>query len=304
MAPRLTLPLLLLASLLGNAKPKAQEPFQISVNVHLVLLNTTVRDRRGLAVSDLSEQAFEVYEDGVRQTIRLFKHEDIPVTVGLVIDHSGSMRHKISDVIAAARTFVQSSNPDDQMFVVNFNDYVTFGLPSSMLLSNRSEELARAISNTPTAGRTALYDAIIVARKRLQTGGRDKKVLIVISVGGDNASTHTLAEVLKMAQHSSTLVYAIGIFDESDPDRNPGVLRRLAGATGGEAFFPAQFHDVLEICERIARDIRNQYTIGYFSSNEKRQGTYRAIRVSARANGKGKLSVHTRAGYTTGEDTK
>lgn len=304
MTPRLSLPLLLLAGLLGNTTPEVQEPFQISVNVHLVMLNTSVRDRKGLAVSDLSEQAFEVYEDGVKQTIRLFKHEDIPVTVGLVIDHSGSMRHKIAEVIAAARTFIQSSNPEDQMFVVNFNENVTFGLPNSVLLSSRSEELARAISNTPTAGRTALYDAIIQARKRLQTGGRDKKVLIVISDGGDNASTHTLAEVLKMAQLSSTLVYAIGIFDESDPDRNPGVLRRLAGATGGEAFFPAQLHDVLAICERIARDIRNQYTIGYVSSNEARSGTYRTIRVTARSNGKGKLSVHTRAGYTVGEHTK
>src|SRR5205085_8494909 len=124
--------------------------------------------------------------DGIRQSVRLFRHEDIPVTVGLVVDHSGSMRPKLSDVVAAARTFVLSSSPEDQMFVVNFNEKVTMGLPDALAFTNRSEELERAISRTPAAGMTALYDAVIAARERLKTGSREKKVLIVISDGGDN----------------------------------------------------------------------------------------------------------------------
>jgi Ca-activated chloride channel homolog len=305
-------PLMFLIGLVGDAESQASpsiddrapRPYRISVSVDLVVLQATVRDRKGAVVSDLREQNFEVYEDGVRQSIRLFRHDDIPVTVGLVVDHSGSMRRKLADVIAAARTFVQSSSPEDQMFVVNFNEKVTLGLPSAIRLTNRSDELVRAITNTPATGKTALYDAVVESRARLQAGGPDKKVLIVVSDGGDNASGHSLAEVLKMAAQSSALVYAIGIFDEQEPDRNPGVLRRLARATGGEAFFPRQLDEVVAICERIARDIRNQYTIGYVPSNPVRPGAYRAIRVVARATGKRKLFARTRSGYIGGAESR
>ena len=137
----------------GGALPQEPRPYQISVNVDLVVLNATVRDRKGQSVSDLREQDFEVYEDGVRQSIRLFRHEDIPVTVGLVVDHSGSMRQKLPHVIAAARTFVQSSSPDDQMFVVNFNENVTLGLPGGHSIhQSLRRNSARAISNTPATG--------------------------------------------------------------------------------------------------------------------------------------------------------
>ncbi len=137
----------------------------------------------------------------------------------------------------------------------------------------------------------------------MQTGGRDKKVLIVISDGGDNASVHSLAEVLKMAGQSSALVYTIGIFDEEDADRNPDVLRRLARATGGEAFFPRKLNEVVAICERIARDIRHQYTIGYVSNNAANPGAYRSIRVVART-GNSKLFVRTRSGYIAGGESR
>jgi len=300
----LALPLLLMAGVTGDAEPQAVQPFRISVNVHLVLLNATVRDAKGRFASDLGEQDFQVYEDGIRQSVRLFRHEDIPVTVGLVVDHSGSMRSKLSDVIGAARTFVQSSSPEDQMFVVNFNEKVTLGLPDNIPLTNRPEELSSAIANAPARGMTALYDAMVVARKRLQTGTREKKVLIVISDGGDNASTHTLAEVLKMAEQSNVLVYTVGIFDDEDADKNPDVLRRLAAATGGEAYFPRQYNEVVTICERIARDIRNQYTIGYVSTSAARPGAYRRIRVAAGAAGYGKLSVRARAGYIVGGEAR
>jgi VWFA-related protein len=306
------LPLLLLIAAVGVAEPQSPPPleaqgppaYQISVNVDLVVLNAIVRDGKGRFASDLREQDFEVYENGLRQTIRLFRHEDIPVTVGLVVDHSGSMRPKIADVIAAARTFVQSSSPDDQMFVVNFNEKVTLGLPDNLPFSNRPEDLGSAIANTPTRGMTALYDAVFEARNRLQTGGPEKKVLVVISDGGDNASAHTLADVLKMAGRSTTLVYTIGIFDESDPDRNPDVLRRLAGVTGGEAFFPSEYSEVVAICQRIARDIRHQYTIGYHSTSAALPGAYLSIHVAAGAPGHGKLSVRARSGYIAGGESR
>jgi Ca-activated chloride channel homolog len=287
----------LLTGLMGAAGLQAPQSYQISVNVDLVVLNATVRDRKGRLSPDLTEDDFQVYENNVAQTIRLFRNEDIPVTVGLVVDHSGSMREKISDVIAAARTFVRASSPEDQMFVVNFNENVTLGLPDALPFSNRPDEMASAIANAPVSGMTALYDALFIARQRLQSGKHDKKVLIVISDGGDNASKHTLPEILKLADRSSILVYTIGIFDESDRDRNPEVLRRLALATGGEAFFPQEFKDVVEICDRIARDIRHQYTLGYISSTAAPAGEYRSIRVVARAAGKN-LLVRTRSGYT------
>ena len=306
------LPLLLLIGLARVAQPQSPPsieaqgppPYQISVNVDLVVLNATVRDGKGRFASDLREEDFEVYENGVRQAIRLFRHEDIPVTVGLVIDHSGSMRPKMADVIAAARTFVKSSSPEDQMFVVNFNEKVSLGLPDNLPFSNRPEDLGSAIANAPTRGMTALYDAVFEARNRLRTGGPEKKVLIVISDGGDNASRHTLADVLQMAGQSTALVYTVGIFDAADNDRNPNVLRRLAGVTGGEAFFPSEYGEVVAICERIARDIRHQYTIGYHSTSAARPGAYLGIRVAAGAAGHGKLTVRARSGYIAGGESR
>jgi Ca-activated chloride channel family protein len=292
--------LLMLLLILQASPAEGQDSgsYRISVSVDLVVLNATVRDRTGRFVPDLGEQDFEVYEEGVRQSIRLFRHEDIPVTVGLVIDHSGSVRSKLPDVINAARTFVKTSNPEDRLFVVNFNEKVTPGLPAGMSFTNRSEELERAISSSPATGMTALYDAVAEGLERLQASELDKKALIVISDGGDNASQHGLAQVLKMAEQSSALIYAIGVFDEEDPDKNPGVLNRLARVTGGQAFFPRRMSEVEAVCERIAREIRNQYTIGYVSSNAPKPGVFRTIRVVA--HGTGKLMVRARSGYIAG----
>jgi len=296
-----SLPLFALLCFAGNGTPQTSEPFRISVDVNLVVLHPTVRDGKGQFASDLRAQDFEIYEDGVRQTLKLFRHEDVPVTVGLIVDHSSSMRHKLAEVSAAARTFVHSSRPDDQMFVVNFNEKVTLGLPETVDFTNSPEELERAIFRTPAAGMTALYDAVVEGEKRLQAGIRDKKVLIVISDGGDNASKSALPDALKSAERSSALVYTIGIFDPENEDKNPDVLRRLARATGGDAFFPERFADVVAICERIAGDIRHQYTLGYVSSNAVKPGVYRSIRVAARSAGTGKLVVRARAGYIAGK---
>jgi VWFA-related protein len=262
-----------------------------------MVLHATVRDRKGRFVSNLREQDFAVYEDGVRQSIRLFRHEDIPVTVGLVVDHSGSMRLKIAEVAVAARTFAESRNSEDQMFVVNFNENVTLGLPEAIQFTDSSAELERAIGRALATGKTALYDAVAKALERLQAGSRDKKVLIVISDGDDTASVHSLEQAMKLAEQSSAIIYTVGLFDHGDPDANPGVLNRMAKAMGGEAFFPEQLSGVVATCESIARDIRHQYTIGYVPTNARLDGAYRAIRVVAGAAGRGKLSVRARAGY-------
>jgi VWFA-related protein len=297
--------MLFLTGAYAHAQPQTPQPYQVSVNVDLVLLNAAVRDQKGAFVPGLREQDFDIYEDGVRQTIRLFRNEDVPVTVGLVVDHSGSMRPKLTDVIAAARTFVQFSSPEDEMFVINFNEKVMLGLPPEIAFSNRPDELARAISGAPATGKTALYDAVVSAQSRLQAGRREKKVLLVISDGGDNASVHTQPEVLKLAGQLSTLVYTIGIFDAEDADRNPEVLKRLAQSTGGEAYFPGQYSEVVAICERIARDIRHQYTLGYVSAGAAWPGAWRTIRVVAHPPGMTRLVVRTRSGYfATGQAAK
>jgi Ca-activated chloride channel family protein len=311
-AKAIVLPALFLIPLVGRVSPQVapaeqdRDPgsLRISVDVALVVLPVTVTDRQGGFASNLVEQDFEVYEAGVAQHIRLFRNEDIPVTVGLVVDQSTSMLRKLAEVSAAAQSFVRSSNRDDEMFVVNFNEKVSLGLPGAIRFTNNTVLLAKAIADRPPGGRTALYDAIAKALEELQVGSRDKKVLIVVSDGGDNASAHRLAQVMKLAEQSNAVIYTIGVFDEDDPDSNPGVLKRLAHASGGEAFLPSQLSEVAPICERIARDIRHQYTIGYVPSNPAHDGAYRAIRVVAQAKGHDKLSVRTRTGYIAGSESK
>lgn len=287
----------------GRSPQQGSEPgeFQISVDVALVVLGATIRDHEGHAVPQLKREDFEVFEDGRPQPIRLFRHEDSPVTVGLVIDHSGSMKQKLNEVTAGARAFVRSSNSNDQMFVVNFNEKVSQGLPQGVRFSDSAEQLAAAVSGHPAVGTTALYDAIIDGLIRLRDGALEKKVLIVISDGGDNASKAPLDRVLKMAEQSNTMIYTIGIFEPDDPDGKPAVLRRLAHETGGQAFFPSQLTEAVDICEHIAKDIRDQYTIGYSSTSEKRDGAYHKIRLTAHSTKGGKLSVRTRAGYSAAE---
>jgi VWFA-related protein len=187
------------------------------------------------------------------------------------------------------------------MFVVNFNEKVSLGLPAAVRFTDSTTEPGNAVEATATRGQTALYDAIAKGLEQLKAGSRDKKVLVVVSDGGDNASARTLAQVMELAGQSSAVIYTVGIFDESDQESNPGVLKRLAQATGGEAFLPERIGDVVAICERIARDIRHQYTIGYVPVNPAHDGAYHAIRVLARAKGHhDKLSVRTRTGYIAG----
>jgi Ca-activated chloride channel family protein len=297
--------LLVLISLSSWTRAQAPSPlpgrpgdeYSIKVNVDVVVLRATAQDRKNILVSGLKQDDFQVYEDGVPQPIKYFSHEDVPVTVGLVVDNSGSMKSKRHDVIAAALAFARSSNPQDQMFVVNFNEKVSFGLPGNTAFTDQAAQLQVALSRVAADGETALYDAVAVALEHLKKGDRDKKVLIVVSDGGDNASRHKLTEIMALVGQSNAIIYTIGIFDDQDADRNPGVLKRLAKETGGEAFLPESLRDVTPVCERIARDIRNQYTISYVSTNRKRDGKYRVIQVKANVAARGRLLVRTRTGY-------
>jgi VWFA-related protein len=273
------------------------DPFTIAVKMNLVVIHATVLDAKGVLVSGLDKRDFQVFEDEVPQQIDSFSHEDVPVTVGLVVDNSGSMGPKRSEVIAAALAFARSSNPQDQMFVVTFNEKVSFGLPDDMPFTDQVAELYKALSRIAANGMTALYDAVAGGLEHLNKGNRNKKVLIVISDGGDNASSRKLDQIMTMAGRSDAIIYTIGVFDENDPDRDPGMLKQLAKATGGMAFLPGSVKDVVPICERIAHDIRNQYTIAYVPSNEKQDGTYRALQVKAGTPDRKSLIVRTRAGY-------
>jgi Ca-activated chloride channel family protein len=283
----------------GVPQPNQVDPYAIRTSVDLVVLQASVRDHKGAPISGLNKENFQVYEDKVLQQIESFSHEDIPVTVGLIIDNSGSMRPKHSDVIGAALAFARSSNREDQIFVVNFNERVSMGLPADLPFTSDAAQLGTALSRNVITGMTALYDAVAVGLGQLQKGKWDKKVLIVVSDGGDNASKRNLAQVMSMVNQSNAAIYTIGIYDENDEDRNPHVLKRLSRASGGEAFFPKTPQDILPICEQIAHDIRSQYTITFVPTNRKQDGAYRAIEVKAHEMPGGRrLSVITRAGYS------
>jgi Ca-activated chloride channel family protein len=293
------LPLLLLVTgqcLSGQTAPTPVGP-TISVDVNLVVLNASVMDRKGGFVSDLRREDVRVYEDGSPQAIRVFSHEDVPVAVGLVVDNSGSMRRKRQEVTAAALAFVHASNPRDQVFVVNFNERVSFGLPDTQLFSANPAELERALAGVQAGGRTALYDALEAGTDHLKKTTLDRKVLIAITDGEDNASRHSLRQLLEDAGRSDVSIYTIGLFDEGEHDTNPGVLKKIAQATGGEAFLLSDTSTVVLTCEQIAKDIRNQYTIAYIPSNPKLDDTQRTIKVTAAGHHGEKLVVRTRADY-------
>jgi VWFA-related protein len=281
----------------AQAADRQDADFKISVDVSLVVLHASVRDHKGGFASELQPGNFKVYEDGVPQEIKLFAHQDAPVTVGLIIDNSGSMRTKRGDVMSSALAFARSSNPRDEMFLVHFNERAWLGLPPAVSFTGDHGLLEAALNRGVAGGKTAIYDAIALGLEHLDAAHFDKKALVVISDGGDNASRRTWPDVRAMAQASDAIIYTVGLVDQDDPDWNPRVLKRLAQETGGEVFLPHELGAVVSICERIARDMRNQYTIGYVPSNGRHDGAYHTIRVTASLPGQSKLSVRTRAGY-------
>jgi len=278
---------------------KQDDNFRIQRDVNLVVLHATVLDDRGRFVPDLKQENFRVLEDKVEQKLALFKREDIPISVGLVIDNSGSMRDKRDRVNTAALTFVKTSNPNDEAFIVNFNDDYYLDLDKDF--TSDLNEMKDALERIDSRGSTALYDALIGSLDHLKKGHRDKKVLLVITDGVDNASRKSLEITVQEAQRSEALIYAVGLFSQetkSDAKRARRALNALTQATGGLAFFPERTEDTEAICTQIAHDIRNQYTLAYYPTNTSRDGRFRSVQVEAiPPRGRGKVFVRTRNGY-------
>jgi len=243
--------------------PPDPNEFRVSSEVELVLLDVAVRDSGGGFVTGLKRENFHVFDNKVEQPIRVFAAQDAPVTVGLVVDNSGSVRPKKPEIVTAALTFVTQSNPKDEVFLVNFNDRVRMGLPDGVAFTDNRQLLRQGLLTNPAQGRTALYDALRTALQHLEKGRLDKKTLVLISDGGDNASDTTHDQILKMAEQSLATIYTVGIFNPDDKDKNPGFLRGLARLTGGEYFQPENINHLVGVCEKIARDIRNRYSVGF-----------------------------------------
>jgi Ca-activated chloride channel homolog len=279
--------------------PNDNGTFVIRKNVDEVLLHATVLDSKQRMVTDLDRNAFTVFEDGKQQTIVSFRHEDIPVAIGIVIDNSGSMREKRAKVNQAALNLVRSSNPQDEVFVVNFNDeyYLDQDFTNDLL------KLKEALEKIDAKGGTALYEAVVASAEHLKKNARlERKVLFVVTDGEDNASRENLEQAVKQLQEENgPSVYAIGILGEEEhPKRARKALEIIAQRTGGLAFFPKTLDEVDEISRQVAHDIRNQYTIGYQPTNPKASGGFRTIRVEAKSKSHGKLEVRTKSGYYAG----
>jgi VWFA-related protein len=268
----------------------------------LVLLPVNVTDRDGNFVPGLLAGDFRIYEDRRLQSITVFQREDVPVTVGLIVDHSRSMQPKLRSVSMAISSFAHSSNPEDEMFVVDFSDRVWPELFGGKLFTSNTNELEAALISVTAEGETALYDAVYEGLQRLWLAHRVKKALIIVSDGGDNSSRHKYSEVLAFARQSQAMIYAIGLVGAAGEEENPRALERLAKETGGLAFFPSTLDTVTEISNRIAVDLRQQYTLGYVPANKEGDHGFRRVQVKVSAAGRGRLHVRTRTGYSIDQD--
>jgi len=268
---------LIAAATASPAQNSDDRSYKLGVNVELVQLPVSVLDNKGFPVRGLTQEDFAVYEDKVLQSISLFKQEDIPLSIGLVIDASSSMSDKRKRLNTAAMTFVRESNSEDETSIVSFGDEVNL----EQDFTSDTHQLSRTLNRIASDGGTALYDAVFLAAKHLkERGTHEKKVLLVVSDGEDNHSKYKLDQVLAVMRESKILLYTVGLLSDSmygEDGKRP--LKQLAEVTGGASFFPKNVSDVEEVCKRIARDLRNQYTIGYKPSNERLDGSWRRIHV-------------------------
>lgn len=271
---------------------------KISVATEAVVVPVRVTDGSGNCVRGLTQDDFRVYEDGQPQKIAFFQNTDTPITAGLIVDHSGSMQPKLRQVAAAVYELAHTSDASDEMFVVNFSDDVSLPLLDGKSFTNDAKALDTAVAAASAAGQTALYDAIVEGLRHLQLGTLNKKALVIVSDGGDDASKHKYSEVLNLARRSQAVIYAIGLVGESHEEENPGLLRRLAKDTGGIAFFPQSVDSVLDISKQISADLREQYTLGYVPEKRSGDTSFRKIAVKITAPGGGRWRIRTRLGYS------
>jgi VWFA-related protein len=288
--------LVLLPMVTLSAQERPSGTYTISDNVDLVVLDVAVKNPHDGYVSGLNKSDFAVFEDGHQRSISQFTITDTPVTIGLVVDNSGSMLRKRPEVVTAGLAFAKQSNPRDEFFVVNFNNSVVRGLPEKILFTDDLQLLREALYYGQPRGQTALYDAIAYALRHLEFSHQERRALIVVSDGGDNVSETSLPELLHLIRASRATIYTIGLFDPEARDLNPGVLRRLASVTGGEYIEPA-LKDVIPAFAQISKDLRNRYTLAYVPDEVNDKRIVRTVKVTAEQNGR-KLIVRSRTSYT------
>jgi VWFA-related protein len=288
--------------MLAAADVHAAQEAVFSVHSDLVVLHVTVKDRRGGYVTRLSREAFDVFDEGQRQTISFLADTDTPVTIGLLIDSSSSMLPARELVIAAASAFAGASHPQDEIFALAFNERVRTALPASDPFTSDAPTLRAALERSIRArGRTALYDAILAGLEYAARGSRERRALVVVSDGSDNASRAGAEDVLQKAQASNAMIYTLALRDSAAPSGGDArLLRNLAQVTGGAAFRPTRPLDVAAALHAIARDIRHTYTIGYAPANPVRDGSFRRLRVDVKAPDGRRLQVRSRGGYLAG----
>jgi VWFA-related protein len=290
---------LLTCPLLAQQNPSTEPGSTIRLDVNLVSLDVAVTDRSGRPISGLKQGDFRLTVDNAPRAITVFHGEDIPVAAGIVVDDSSSMAPKREQVIAAALAFARASNPRDQMFVVNFSERPALGLPPNKPFTDDIPELETALSRSKPFGRTALYDALALAIHHLRDPTAGRTALLVVSDGADNHSRTTYPQILQDVKTAGTIVYAIGLFDETSDERSPRILKKLAEVSGGKAFFPAELEDVTRICTGIAKDIRSRYVLGFPAPST--GGQHHRIELIAQNTKHGRLKVHTRTGYYDAE---
>jgi Ca-activated chloride channel family protein len=289
------LAVILTLSLAPVASAQQESGAVFRAETRLVVLHASVVDRGGRLVTDLPQSAFTVYENDVQQEVKLFRREDVPISLGLIVDNSGSMADKRRDVESAALALVSHSNPQDEVFIVNFNDEAYLDVDFTSDIKKLEEGLTRIDSR----GGTAMRDAISMSIDHLlEKAKKDKKVLLVITDGNDNTSATTLEKLVQKAQQSEVLIYAVGLLDKEqrrERRRAQRALNALAVASGGLAYYPRESEEVEPVCVRVAHEIRNQYVIAYSPHNQDLDGTYRRIKVEVK--GRGSPTVRTRSGY-------
>jgi Ca-activated chloride channel family protein len=278
--------------------PATPAPTFRAASRDLVVLPVTLRDRSDKLVGGLSVDRFVVYDEDRRQPIALFSNEDVPVSVAVVIDNSGSMGRRMSEVLAATIHFARSSHPEDQIFVIEFNDRVRDALGGRPVTADDTPELERALRTLVPQGRTALYDGLHTGMDRLERSSLSRRILLLISDGGDNASGSDLKSVVERARASNVSIYPFGVFDPDDPDANEGVLKTLANETGGERFLPRSAGPLLQAIEQVAREIRSGYTIAF--EPPARDGRYHRVRVEVIGANSRDYKLRTRPGYVAG----
>jgi Ca-activated chloride channel family protein len=274
---------------------------QFRADTRLVVLHASVTDRKGKLVTNLDKDAFKVFENGQLQQVKIFRREDVPVSLGIIIDDSGSMATKRSRVEAAALAMVRASNAQDEVFVVNFNDDAYLDVP----FTNDMHKMEQGLARIDSRGGTAMREAINMSLDYIKSHAkRDKKVIVVITDGNDNASNVSLERIVARSNQGDTLIYAIGLFTEEErreAAKARRALKELTSATGGLAFYPKDVNEVQTLAVEIAHDIRNQYTIAYSPNIQALDGSYRQIKVMVDA--PGKPVVRTRSGYYATPET-